>query len=325
MSTPRIVIAEHLWDGSWRADGALLVADGAVFPATPDDVAAFEQSSIERVAGWVMPPLTDFHVHLDLVDAAPVAAGNLARVLDLGSNPARELQAGDVEVLRAGQILTAVGGYPSTRPWAADGMFREVGPGDADAAVREQATIGAAVIKIAMNSDAGPVWPDDLLTEVVGAAHAWSLPVVVHVEGAGETARAAGAGVDAFAHTPFSEDLDDALVRQLAATTAWISTLRIHTGRDRDFALANAARFHAAGGRILYGTDMANGESSGGVEVDELELLAEAGLGDDALLDALTGDTLLPRWSATVSRSEVEPAAGPELAAWLAGAKAMAV
>ena len=170
-----------------------------------------QQDSIERVAGWVMPPLTDFHVHLDLVDAAPVAAGELARVLDLGSNPAHDLRAGDVEVVRAGQILTAVGGYPSTRPWAADAMFREVGPGDAEAAVREQATIGARVIKIALNSDVGPVWPDDLLTEVVGAAHAWSLPVVAHVEGVGEAARAATAGVDVFAHTPFSEDLDHAL------------------------------------------------------------------------------------------------------------------
>ena len=325
MTAPRIVIAEHLWDGSWRADGALLVADGVVRPATPDEVEMAATGSTERLAGWVMPGFTDFHVHLDLVDAAGVATGALARVLDLGSNPSRELRAGDVEVVRAGQILTAVGGYPSTRPWAADAMFREVGPGDAEAAVGEQATIGAAVIKIALNSDIGPVWPDDLLADVVGVAHERNLPVIVHVEGAGEAARAATAGVDAFAHTPFSEDLDAALVKHLAATTTWVSTLRIHSGRDREFALANAARFQAAGGRILYGTDMGNGSSSGGVERDELELLAEAGVGDDALLTALTGGSLLPRWTATVSRAETEPASGAELTAWLTAARATRV
>jgi imidazolonepropionase-like amidohydrolase len=114
---------------------------------------------------------------------------------------------------------------------------------------------------------------------------------VAHVEGAGEAARAAAAGVDAFAHAPWSEHLDDALISHLAAGTTWISTLRIHTGPDRDVAVANARRFHAAGGRILYGTDMGNGPSSGGVEADELELLREAGLSDSDL-DAAMGDGL---------------------------------
>jgi imidazolonepropionase-like amidohydrolase len=320
VSAPRIVIAEWLWDGSWSADGALMVADGAVRPATPDEVAAAAPDSIERVPGSVMPPLTDCHVHLDLVDAAAVAEGGLARVLDLGGNPGHDLRAGDVEVVRAGQILTAVGGYPSTRQWAADAMFREVGPGDAQAAVREQATMGAQVIKIALNSDAGPVWPDDLVAEVVGAAHAWSLPVVAHVEGVGEAARAATAGADVFAHAPFNEELDHALLKRFAATTTWISTLRIHTGRDRERAVGNAARFHAAGGRILYGTDMGNGPSSGGIESDELKTLASFGLTGDALLEALTGGGLLPRWGATVSRVDAPPVPGTQIASWLSGA-----
>jgi imidazolonepropionase-like amidohydrolase len=239
---------------------------------------------------------TDFHVHLDLVDPETVAAGGLARVLDLGA--AGPVAAGAVEVVRAGRMLTAVGGYPSTRPWAAGGLFREVAdevaPSDAHSAVAEQLAAGAAVIKIALNADVGPVWPDDTLAAVVDAAHAAGTKVVAHVEGAGQSARAAAAGVDAFAHAPFTERLDDALLVRLAATTTWISTLRIHSGRDRETAIDNVRRFRAAGGAILYGTDMGNGPASGGVERDELVALVEAGLTHEELVTALTGGSLLP-------------------------------
>jgi imidazolonepropionase-like amidohydrolase len=235
---------------------------------------------------------TDFHVHLDLVDPAAVATGDLARVLDLGS--AGTVSAGSVEVVRAGRMLTAVGGYPSTRPWAEGGLFREVDDDDVDAAVAEQIVAGAAVIKIALNADAGPVWSDDTLAAVVAAAHAAGRKVVAHVEGDGQSARAAAAGVDAFAHTPFTERLDDSLIVRLAAGTTWVSTLRIHTGHDRETAIDNLRRFRMAGGDILYGTDMGNGPSTGGVERDELEALVEAGLTPDDLVAALTGGSLLP-------------------------------
>jgi imidazolonepropionase-like amidohydrolase len=235
---------------------------------------------------------TDHHVHLDLVDPSAVAAGGLARVLDLGS--AAPVAAGDVEVVRAGRMLTAPGGYPSTRPWAANGLYREVGADDVDAAVAEQIASGAAVIKIALNAVAGPVWPDEVLTAVVETGHAAGLHVIAHAEGAGQATRALMAGVDAFAHAPFTERIDDSVLAAMAARTIWISTLRIHAGPDLDRAVDNVGRFHAAGGRIRYGTDMGNGPSSGGVERDELELLLGAGLTRDNLLVALTGDALLP-------------------------------
>ena len=234
---------------------------------------------------------TDFHVHLGLVDPARVASGGLARVLDLGS--ASPVEAGSVEVVRAGRMLTAVGGYPSTRPWGV-GLYREVADGEVDAAVAEQAADGAAVIKIALNADVGPVWPDEVLASVVDAAHAAGLRVVAHVEGSGQSARAGAAGVDAFAHAPFTERLDDDLIGRLATHMTWISTLRIHAGADRERAIDNLHRFRNAGGRILYGTDMGNGDSSGGVERDELEALLEAGLTHDELVAALTGGPLLP-------------------------------
>lgn len=232
--------------------------------------------------------ITDFHVHLDLVDISAVATGGLARVVDLGSS--RPVEVPGVEVVRAGKMLTAVGGYPSTRPWAAGGLFREVSDDDVDAAVAEQVASGAAVIKIALNRDAGPVWPDDLLAAVVASAHAAGRRVVAHVEGVGQSARALAAGVDALAHAPFSECLSHTEIAAHAGAVTWISTLRIHESPDRDRALDNVRRFHAAGGRVLYGTDMGNGASSGGVEDDELALLRACGLTEDDITRAMTDD-----------------------------------
>jgi hypothetical protein len=65
---------------------------------------------------------------------------------------------------------------------------------------------------------------------------------------------------------------------------------------------------------------MGNGPSSGGLEGDELKTLASFGLADDALLDALTGGGLLPRWGASVSRVDAPPPSGAQLVPWLSGA-----
>ncbi|MEO5921017.1 MAG: hypothetical protein ABIQ01_07725 [Pseudolysinimonas sp.] len=317
--TARIVVADWLWDGAWRADGALYVADGVVRPAGEAEIAG---APAVRIAGSVLPPLTDFHVHLDLVDVVTVEQGNLARMLDLGAHPehARDRRAGGVgavEVAIAGPIHTAPGGYPTTRPWAADRMAREIPDAMAGGiAVAEAVELGADVIKIALNSAIGPVWDDELLADVVRSAHDEDRRVVAHVEGEGQALRAVDAGVDALAHAPFSEALDDELLTRMVPVISWISTLRIHTGRDRERAAGNLARFAELGGRILYGSDMGNGPTSGGVEHDELEALAAAGLSGDAILGALTSDALLPRWGSTVSRAG-DPWNGHGLAAWL--------
>ncbi len=153
------------------------------------------------------------------------------------------------------------------------------------------------MVKIALNVAVGPVWSDDTLAAVVAMSHAAGRKVVAHVEGDGQTARAAAAGVDALAHTPFTERLDYAMIVRLAASMTWISTLRIHAESERAIAIENLRRFRMAGGVILYGTDMGNGPSSGGVDRDELELLLEAGLTHDDLVAALTGGSLLPALS----------------------------
>lgn len=249
--------------------------------------------------GVSLPPLHDHHVHSHLAEIDELPAAGIAAVLDLGGDPvllARRPKGHMPIMAYAGAFLTAEGGYPSTRAWAPAAIVRELRghpglgtPGDAETAVDEQAGFGAAVIKVALNATAGPVLDADTLTSVVAAAHARGLPVIAHVEGDGMTARAAAAGVDALAHTPFTEALDDATLAACAGMV-WISTLAIHDadGPDLARATANAAAFIGSGGHLLYGTDLGNGDRRPGIDAKELARLQEVGLRDAALLAALT-------------------------------------
>ena len=91
-------------------------------------------------------------------------------------------------------------------------------------------------------------------------------------------------------------------------------------GGDRP---ANLAAFVAAGGRVLYGTDLGNGDRAPGVIVGELEALDAAGVRGEALIDALTDPWPRHRAARTPSRRS-SPAMRREslddVPAWLGGA-----
>ena len=260
--------------------------------------------------GTMLPPLVDHHVHLQLMHPDAAVAGGIAAVVDLGGNPGAVAHLARTEGLPriryAGAFLTAPGGYPSDRPWRPAGSVRElrlVGesgaaehahdalPQPIEAAVDEQRSFGASVVKVALNADDGPVFDRATLDAIVRSARAHGLLVVAHAEGAGMAELAIDAGVDALVHAPFTERLDDALVRRAAsAGQAWVSTLAIQVRDDADaaaIAIDNVRRFHAAGGRVLYGTDLGNGELADGVNAAELAALARAGLAASDLIAAL--------------------------------------
>lgn len=193
-----------------------------------------------------------------------------------------------VTVEFAGAFLTPVGGYPSDRDWAPAGSVREIADAAAAArAVAEMADAGASCIKVASNSAAGPVFTDDLFRAIVVAAAERGLPVVSHAEGAGEAQRTAGLGAAFLAHAPFTERLDDADIAAQAVSVSWISTLSVHDGDAQKTAVDNVRRFHAAGGTVLYGTDMGNGPTPVGVNTAELTALRAAGVTGTDLLRAL--------------------------------------
>ena len=213
--------------------------------------------------GVVLPTFTDHHVHLALFAEHALAARGIAGVVALGGAPYALARRDPHAVPRpayAGAFLTTPGGYPTGRPWAPDAIVRHVTDpsrhpgvaGGAATAVDEQIECGARVIKVALNAEAGPTPEPPVLEAIVAHAHDRGVPVVAHVQGTGMFARALDAGIDALAHTPFTEILDEAdIARAVTAEQIWISTLDIH--RDTPdlarTAETNLARFHAAGGR----------------------------------------------------------------------------
>jgi len=246
----------------------------------------------------VLPAFCDSHVHLGLVDPTALVAGGIGRVLDLGWDPA--VAAGwaaahpSLEVTIAGPLLAAPGGYPSTAGWAPPAATREiVDAAAASIAIADLVAGGSRVAKIALNAEAGPVWDDDLLAAVVTLAHDAGLPLIAHAQGTGQAARALDAGVDALAHTPWTETLSDEVLRRMVGRLAWISTLDIHGwgsyGDDFARAMGNLERFAAFGGTIHYGTDLGNGPLPVGLNRRELAALEGAGLGIRALVDSLRG------------------------------------
>jgi hypothetical protein len=255
--------------------------------------------AIDGTHGTALPPLADHHVHLHLIDESELAPHGIAAVVDLGGNPvalAHRLSS-IPRVAYAGAFLTAPGGYPSGRPWAPAGIWREVrsasqaagAPGGAATLVDEQAEFGASVVKVSLNAAAGPVLDAEVLTAIIARAHERGLPVVAHVEGQGMARLAIEHGVDVLAHAPFSEPVEhDLIVRAVATRQRWISTLDIHEGDDRARAAANLAAFADAGGTVLYGTDLGNGDRAPGVSAGELRALHDAGIRGLELIGTLT-------------------------------------
>lgn len=285
-------------------------------------------SGTPRLDGVVIGLFTDHHVHLQLVDHTLLVPSRLGRVVDLGADPVWVAEvsrhnSGDPEpdddetdvlgsesavspelrrpvVEYAGPFLTAPGGYPSDRAWTPTGAVREIADAaDAARTVDELAAAGVSLIKVVAHSDAGPVLDDDTFRAVVHQAAVHHLPVVAHAEGVGQAQRAVRLGATRLAHAPFSERLSDAEIARQAVSASWISTLAIHDGDALGLAIDNVRRFAAAGGEVLYGTDMGNGDTPVDLREAEIDALRAAGVDGIDLLaclspaDPLAGGPLL--------------------------------
>ena len=306
--TRRSIRAPLAWLGPARLveDARVVIERGVVVAAGP--AAEISETDGElRLDGFVMPAVADRHVHIGHSSPAAVLAGGVTAVRDLAWPPdliftladASELPSFDGPLIRAaGPMLTAPGGYPTAASWAPPGTGREVkSPEDAAAAVEELARLGAAAIKVALNAEAGPTPSDAALAAICDAAHAADLPVAAHTQGKGEVERALGAGVDELAHTPWTR-LSDQVIESAAARLRIVTTLDILSfGRDTPeirTALDNLRRFHVAGGTIVYGTDLGNGEIPPGIHTREAQLIREAGLEPEEVLESMIRAPLQP-------------------------------
>ena len=301
--------AAHAWlgPGGLTSDVQIDLAAGAIAAVgRPHPIP--EGDELLELDGFVMPAAADRHVHVGLADPGSVLLRGVTAVRDLawpadrifGLADASELDTFNGPLVRAaGPMLTAPGGYPTRAGWAPPGTGRELlGPDDAASAVRELADLGAAAIKVSLNAEAGPTPTDGELAAIVQAAGTADLPVTVHAQGAGQVERALGAGVAELAHTPWTHRLSDDLVAGLARSVRIVSTLDIQSfGRDTPeirTALDNLRRFHVAGGTVIYGTDLGNGPIPPGIHTRELQLLVEAGLEYEEVLEAMVRAPIEP-------------------------------
>ncbi|MGA9159959.1 MAG: amidohydrolase family protein [Actinomycetota bacterium] len=280
---------------AWLGPGMLVrhatvVCDGGRVTYAGPSAAAPPGDDLIEADGFLMPGVADRHVHIRLADPGAVLLGGVTAVRDLAWVPqeilalanASELPSFTGPVIRAaGPMLTAPGGYPTASAWAPPGTGRELASAeDAASVIAELADQGAAAIKVSLNAESGPTPSDAELAAIVGAAHDRALPVTAHVQGPGQAERAIGAGIDEFAHTPWTERLSDPLLASAARTMRMVSTLDIHSFGEVTPGLRtacdNLVRFRSAGGTVVYGTDLGNGAIPPGIHLREALLLHEA-------------------------------------------------
>jgi imidazolonepropionase-like amidohydrolase len=258
--------------------------------------------------GVLLPAVADRHVHIGLADPGAVLLGGVTAVRDLAWPADDIFPLADASegpnfngplVRAAGPMLTGPGGYPTRSSWAPPETGLEVqGPDHAARAVKDLVARGAAHIKVSLNAEAGPTPKDEELVAIVDTAHQHDLLVTAHVQGPGQTGRALGAAIDEVAHCPWTERLSDSLVEGMARSMRVVSTLDIHSfGEDTKEArnaMDNLWRFAAAGGKVLYGTDLGNGAVPPGIDLREVLMMWEAGMGADAILTAMMRAPLEP-------------------------------
>ncbi|HEX2267845.1 MAG TPA: amidohydrolase family protein [Actinomycetota bacterium] len=290
-----------LGPGRLQEDVAVVIEERRVKFAGPSRDAPEDDEEL-AFDGFVMPGVVDRHVHIGLSDPEAVVTGGVTAVRDLGWPPevifplseASEGAAFNGPLIRCtGPMITCRGGYPTRSGWAPPGTGWEVrGAEEAASTARNLLARGAAVLKVALNADAGPTLTDDELRAVCEVAHEAGTIVTAHAQGRGQVERALHAGVDEFAHCPWSERLGDDVIAALAEKMRIVSTLDIHSyGRDTpelEVALDNISRFLRAGGRVAYGTDLGNGPIPPGIHAREAEHLHRAGLSPEQVLEAMT-------------------------------------
>ena len=283
-----LVTAPRLFDGEQLIDdGAVAIRGDEIVAAGPRaDVEVDAERTIELGDATLLPGLIDLHTH-GLGDGQ--VGSVVTTVRDLGapdvSLPLRNAGQGP-RVLAAGPLITAPSGYPI--PIHGDAVAHVVrSPEEAREYVRSLADRGAGVIKVSLQFGF-PVITFATLRALVEETHAQGLRITAHV-GEGRGARMAlRAGVDELAHMPCGEDPQ--LMDELASAGMEIVATLYVIGETVGCPglLENASAFHSRDGTLLYGSDFGVEGIPTGVVVEELELLAEAGLGRLGALRAAT-------------------------------------
>ncbi len=281
---------------------AVVVLDGerisALGPRSSVDVPS--QAEVVAVDGHtVVPGFIDAHVHIGFYEPHALVTGGVTTARDLAWPPdaihplATASRSPDFEgpqVFAAGPMLTVPRGYPTRAGWAPPGTGRTVeSPAEVASVVALTADEGACCIKVALNPAVGPVLDRETLVLIVGEAHARGLKVTGHVHGLAELEKALDAGMDELAHILMStERIPDEILQRMASAMTVVPTLSIRYLRDKTLAIENTARFLAAGGRVVYGTDLGNSGPRPGIDARETKAMAAAGMDARSILYSAT-------------------------------------
>jgi len=260
--------------------------------------------------GWIVPGLVDAHCHIGLgqgggpveLDEADVQArtdrdAGALLIRDCGSPvDTSPLQARDdlPEIIRAGRHVARPKRY-------IPGIALDLDdPALLPDVVAEQAAAGDGWVKLVGDwidrgvGDLAPLWPDDVLVEAVGAAHAAGARVTAHVFGTDALPGLIRAGIDCIEH---GTGLTDDLIAEMAGRgTALVPTLinvenfpgiadqasrypayAGHMRRLYDGAYDTVRRAVEAGVPVYAGTDAGGGIDHGRL-ADEVIALHRAGL-----------------------------------------------
>ena len=278
------------------------MSEGRISALGPNDEVPIpaEAERVEAGGMTLIPGFIDAHVHIGFFPPRRVLRAGVTTVRDLAWPPeiifplAERSRAPGFQgpmILAAGPMLTAPGGYPTRAPWAPSGTGLEVGgPKEAAGAVKRVQEQGAEVVKVALNPPAGPVLDEATLKAIVSAAHERDLEVTGHVYGLAELKKALDAGVDELAHMLMGTDRisQDLAARMASENMAVVPTLAIRSGGELKAALGNLGRFAAAGGRVVYGTDLGNAGASPGIDRREIRLMGRAGLTPVQIIESAT-------------------------------------
>jgi imidazolonepropionase-like amidohydrolase len=283
-----LLTADRLFDGRrFHEPGAVLVeADRIV--AVGGELDADAERTIELGDATIFPGFVDLHVHEQFgkLELGVTTVRDLGAPLD-ALEPARRHRG--LRVLMAGPIVSVDGGYPEV--FRGPGIQLDAaGVAGARRAVRLLEGRGAAVIKIALDSNFGQ-WPMPSVAQVraiVGEAHRRGLTVTAHAVGPDGVGRALAGGVDELAHAPCGAT--DAQLRSLVAREVEV-VATLHVWRlVRNGCAGVAQRLVDLGAELLYGTDAGNEGIPPGIDAGELRLLREAGLTPDEVLAAATSE-----------------------------------
>ena len=271
---------------------AIVVIEGHRIAAAgrSDEIAIPAGARHMRLAGQVLAPgFIDAHVHIGFYEPHEVVARGITTVRDLGWPPeeifqlaaaSREESFDGPTIVAAGPMLTAPGGYPARAAWAPPGTALEVADPQVARQMVAQLAPRAMVIKIALNPPVGPVLDDATLEAIVSTAHEHGLKVTGHIYGLDQLERALDAGVDELAHMLMSsQPIPDVVIQRMVEVGMTIvPTLAIFSGRGGRVAVDNLRRFHAAGGLVVYGTDLGNQGPRPGIDAAEVGAMAAAGM-----------------------------------------------